>query len=84
MRTHSPDISYKILEFWKRSWYLGIVVLKKLVLSFDKIKMSELEICMDGMELTFNTSTSPYLDVINSCKQFLILRTVKNPSHESG
>ena len=44
---------------------------------FDKINMSELKCCMNGMDMTFKLATSPSLNLITLSRQFLVLRTVK-------
>ena len=51
---------------------------------FDKINMSELKCCMNGMDMTFKLATSPSLNLITLSRQFLVLRTVKNTSLKSG
>ena len=51
---------------------------------FDKINMSELKCCMNGMDMTFKLATSPSLNLITLSRQFLVLRTVKNTGLKSG
>ena len=60
------------------------VVLKQLILMFDKINSSELECCMDGIKVIFELAISPSLILLLFSSKFQVLRTVKNPSQGPG
>ena len=45
--------------------------------------MSDLESCMDGIDVIFKLATFPSF-ISTFPKQFQVLTTVKNPSHGSG
>ena len=45
--------------------------------------MSDLECCMDGIDVIFKLATFPSF-ISTFPKQFQVLTTVKNPSHGSG